>query len=518
MLKKILPLFAVLLLPAWTPASALAQADQKQPALVVRLASLDNAFENLTLVGGFLGGAENPGKKLDDAIKSRLGPRGLFGIDGQRPVGFYATVGKDISDLSSVLVLPVRGDKEFKEMLVGLGWEVSAAKDGVHSVKQNLLPVDVQYRISQKYAYVSLMGQDPLAPAALVSPEKLFAAKSKAAVSLTVHLDQVPADLRGVFLDTLKERFGAGLGKGGAKGASAFHTALAKELQQFLDSVVKDGEELNADIDIDSKTKQLTADVNLRAKSGSKLAERISKMGQRKTLFAGIVHKDAAMNALLNLDLPPEVRNALGGIIDDALKQIAKDLKDDARQKQARELLDALKPSLASDELDFALSMRGPNAANKFSMIVGLKLQDGIKVQSLLGELIKDLPDKEQKKIQLNADKVGDVGIHKLSVQDSLDPGSQQMFGDHAIYVAFRKDAFFLALGEEGLPALKEAVAGQPQARPVVIFDMSAVRMAGQLPKKDDHSRMSVTVEGGSTLQVRFTMGLAGTQTLGLQK
>jgi hypothetical protein len=525
MLKKFLPICALLLLlPVLGPAELAAQPAQTPPTLVVRLASLDNLFENLKLLSGLLGKDDIAGK-LDQSIKTRLGPRGLYGIDGQRPIGFYARVGKDISDLSGVLMVPVRGDKEFKEMLAGLGWEVSSAgKDGIHTVKQNLLPVDLQYRISAKYAYVSLAGSDTLLTANLIEPQKIFTGKSQAALSLTLRLDQIPADARGFFLDTLKDGLGKLDAKEGetSKGPKALQAVLAKEMQRILESVFKDGEEVNADINIDAKTKQLAVDLTLRPKAKSKLAENIAKLGQRQTLFAGVLHKDAAMNALVNCDVPPELRGALGAVVEDMVKQVTSDLKDESKQKQAVQLLEAIKPSLTANHIDAALSLRGPHKSKQFTMVAGLKLHLGDKLLTALVALLKDLPQSEQKLIHLNVDKVGEVGIHKLEMQGSFDGVTKQMFGDSPIYVAFRNDACFLALGEEGLAAIKDAVAAKAEVQPAVQFDMSAARLSATMGKAagaaGDDARLRFTLDGGAMLSVRFTVALSALQIFAQEK
>jgi hypothetical protein len=521
MLKKIIPLFIVLV-PIFTPAESPAQPAQTSPTLVVRLASLDNLFENLKLLDGLWGKDDFAGK-LEDSIKSRLGPRGLYGVDGKEPIGFYATIGKDLTELTGVLVVPIKGDKEFKEMLGGLGWEVGAAKDGIHGVKQNLLPIDMQYRISGKYAYVSLMGPEALAKANLVEPGKIFTGNSKAAMSLTLHLDQIPAEVRGLLLDSFKEGLGKLDDKGGDnKAQNALQTALAKEGQRILENIFMEGKELNADVDIDQKTKQLVVDLTLQAKAGSKFADNISKLGQRQTLCAGVLHKDAAMNALLNLDLSPELRGAIGGVVQEMAKQVTSDIKDETKQKQAVQLLESIKPSLTANHIDAALSLRGPHKSKEYSLVAGLKLHLSDKLLATLLELIKDLPEKEQKLIHLNVDKVGDVGIHKLEFQGAFDGVTKQMFGQHPIYVAFRKDAFFLGLGEEGLTALKDAVAAKAEVQPAVVIDMSVARISAlsgkaALPAGDD-ARLRLTLDGGQTMRVRFTVAFSALQILTQEK
>src|SRR5262249_37167942 len=162
---------------------------QGPPAVIVRLASLDSLFDQLALLGGLVGQGD-VAAKLDESIKGRLGPKGLYGIDAKKPIGLYARFGTHLSDITGVLLVPVTGPKQFKAMLEGLGWEVKADANGLHTVKQNLLPTDVQYRLAHGYAYVGLLGQDSLAPDRLLEPQKIFTGKPQGVFSLTLRLDQ----------------------------------------------------------------------------------------------------------------------------------------------------------------------------------------------------------------------------------------------------------------------------------------------------------------------------------------
>jgi hypothetical protein len=531
MLKRTLVIFALLFAGTLARADDAPQPAPAPPTIIVRLASLDTLFDHFKLVGGLVG-KEDLGKKLDEAIKSKLGPKGLHGIDGKRPIGLYARVGADISDINGVLMVPVTGAKRFKEMLEGLGWEVSTDKTGLFTVKQNLIPMDVQYRLANDYAYVGLLGQNTLAPAGLMAPDKIFNGPQKAALSLTLRLDQIPAGVRDMILDGIKD----GLGKieekpGESKAQQAFRVALTKEVLRILERVLKDGDELNALIDIELKTKQLAVELTLAGKAQSKLADNIAKLGQRQTLFAGVLDKDAAMNGLVNLELPAELRGALGGLVEETAAKVLAEITDPSKKKQATQLLEALKPSLTAGEIDAAFSLRGPSKTKHFTLIAGFKLKEGDKLAGVLVELIKDLPEKERKAIQLNVDKAGGTGIHRLDLQSSFDAIAKQMFGDQPVFVAIRNDALFLAVGEEGLPALRQALTTTATVAAPLQFDMSlarfgaamdknaaAAQMAQKLIAAGDDARLRITLEGGPVLRVRFTMGLSALQVFSQQK
>src|SRR5579875_2651377 len=100
-------LFAVwLVLTAMVPA----RADDKEtlkrdkPAVVVRLAALDQLRSDLRYLGEAIGQTEKA-KQLDGLIRSKLGEKGLAGIDTKKPIGLYGWVGSFGIDSKVVLLL-----------------------------------------------------------------------------------------------------------------------------------------------------------------------------------------------------------------------------------------------------------------------------------------------------------------------------------------------------------------------------------------------------------------------------
>jgi hypothetical protein len=519
MFQRTLPILALALTPLFAHADDAKQPLPTSPTLVVRLASLHTLFSDIKLVSGMLG-KDDFSKQIDDAIKSKLGPKGLFGIDGKRPIGFYAYVGKDISDLGAVLMVPVSSDKKFKEMLEAMDWKVTAGKDGLHTVQQDLLPMDVQYRIANQYAYIGILAkQDELLKVAnLLPPEKIFTGKHQAAIALTLRIDQIPADIRDGLLKALTEKLDEG--KDAAKPAQPFGATLGKEFSRILGNVFADGEELTLLIDIEHKTKRLTAELMLTAKADSALAKDIKKLGDRKTLFAGVLHKDAALNALLSFEIPPALREAVDSIVNEAMAKVLEETTDDVKKKQAKMLLDALKPSLTSSEIDAAFCLRGPHQDKSFTVVAGFKLHDGNALAAAVLELLNDLPKSEKELLTLNAEKVGKVMIHRFNLQHALGK-AKEFVGDHPLYFAFRDNALFVAIGEEGLPAIKHAVAGGPTATVPLRFDLSLARFGSLIDKaglgqkgeamlkNGEDGRISFTLEGGAELRLRLTLHLS---------
>ena len=143
----------------------------------------------------------------------------------------------------------------------------------------------------------------------------------------------------------------------------------------------------------------------------------------------------------------------------------------------------------------------------------------------LVTDVMKDLPDSEKAKIKLDADSVESVKIHRFDVpkDPNLDKFVAEVAGDNKLYVAFRDDAVFIAMGKEALPTLKAAVAqNSAVASPPLVFDFDAARMAPLMAQtkqqKDlaaklfgngESGRVRLSIDGGDTLSARLQMRLS---------
>jgi hypothetical protein len=516
-----LPPLAVLALVA-APAPAPAQAKPENPTFVLRVRSLDTLFTSGQLLLEAVGKGQVL-KQLDDLIKSKVGPKGLVGVDTRRPLGLYAHIGKDITDLKAVLLIPIADEKAFLELLDGLNFKTEN-KDGLYSVKQNVLPLDIHFRFAHKYAYVTALNPEALDPGSLIPPARLFAGKKTAALSLRLRVDQVPDMAKQILLQHLHGELDNVLEvkeKGVGPAQQAFREQLVKEIGRQLTSAVRDGQELTADVDVDAKSGVFTADVRMTARPGSLLATTIAKLGQGKSLFAGLLRDDAAMNLLVRHDLPDKLRSALGGLIAEAAKKSLAETSDEAKKKQIQQVIAALEPTFKAGELDLAFSLRGPGAGDRYTLVGGVKLKDGDKLAATLRELLQELPESERKNIKLDVEKAGGATIHELNLSRGFDAKAREMFGEGPLYVAFRPDAAFFAMGEDSRKAIKEALTAPAPASAPLRLELSLSRLAVVMAKtpeqvkaarrlltQNEEGRFRISLEGGQQLRLRVHVNL----------
>jgi hypothetical protein len=524
MLKRCLsclPLLVVLMAPL--PAAAQDKVQAKQPALVVRIKSLDSLFDTLRVLGTPLL-KKDVAAELDELIKAKLGPNGLEGIDAKRPIALYGKIDADLTKVAAVLMVPVTDEAKFLATLDSLGAKAEKDATGLYTLKQNQIPVDLFLRFANNYAYVALLDAEAIDKGRLLEPREAFPKEMTGPASLTVRIDQVPENVKQMLLEKLVEGWQDGAGKQKGKTSKAqqeFQEMLTQELVRYLRAAANEGKELTVELDVDKKAQTLRVDLLFTALPDTELAKTIGKIGAQRSLFGGLMHKDAALNALLHFSLSDKLRAKLIAVVDEGAKKAEAEIKDEGKKVQLGKLFAALLPSVEAGELDLAFSLRGPTLG-RYTLVGGVKLQKADQLMKTLFEILKELPATEQKLLQFNADKAGGVAIHRLDLQKSFDAKTKEMFGDNPLYFAFRKDAAYLALGDDGLKAIKEAVQAPATTGPSVLLEMSLGRMLQVMAKTDEErqradkvlksgkgDRLRVTVDGGDTLRVRLEMNLA---------
>jgi hypothetical protein len=515
-------LLGLLLLPAAARPGQKEAAEEKKPhghpTLVLRVRSLDTVIHNAKLFARLVG-KEELGNQFEDLIKVQVGPDGLKGIDPARPFGLYARASEDLTEAAVVGLIPIADEKAFLALLENLNYKAKKNKDGLYLVQQDIRPLfQVAFRFAHKYAYVTAVNLQAIAPGNLVEPSRLFPPDLKADVSGIVRLDQVPKTARDLALGQVEEELARQKEKKKPGENEAQHKARAAVLDAFvkqLANVLENGRDLTGRLDIDPERQELSLRLALSARPGSALAKEIRELGEEKSLFAGLATKGAAVNGLVHLILPAEVRQALDAVIDEGQADALKREPNEAKRRQIERFGKALAPTFKSGELDAGFSLRGPHASKLYTLVAGLKLKDGEGLEQAVRAFHKDLPPLERDVIKLDVDTVGGAKIHRVDAQKNFDEKARKAFGDNPVYVAFRPDAVFLAVGEDGLEAIKEAVAARPQAGRPLTLELSVARLAKTLARTPaDREAADKAFAGGREGAVRLT--LAGGAALAL--
>jgi hypothetical protein len=516
----------LLALVAASPAPARAgEKDETQPVLVARVRSLDSVLDNVRLAFR-LAGKEEMGKQVEGIIKAKTGPNGLQGIDRKRPFGFYTKIGSDLTDVAAVGMIPIADEKAFLELLENVNFPAKKGDDDLYTVEPNgPLPVPLMLRFANKYAYITAINSDAVSKAKLVSPARVFPSEHQGLASLTIHLDRIPDVAKQIALQQVDDAISREKEK-----QPPHETARQREFREkSLDTmaarigdVIRHGQLLNVQVDIDQASNQLKAELSLKADPKSKLAEGLESLGKSTSLFAGLVNPENAVSVLFHASVPKELLSAYVGAIEDGIKQGLDKEKDQTKREHGEKLLKALEPTLKTGEADLVFVARGPAGDHTFAFTGGLKLKDGMEVERALREMVKDLPAEQQALVKWDAETVEGVKVHRLDLQKTYDAKARKVFGDNPVYVAFRSDAVFVVIGHEGLASMKEALAAKSKASGPGRIQVSVARLAQAFVENDEQRQLVrkvfpsgnagevlVSVQGGDALRLSATVDLS---------
>jgi hypothetical protein len=525
MLSRFLLLLSLCGLLANPGSAGFADDTATKPALVVQIKSIDGLVADAKYLAT-LSGREEEAKQAEGMFKSLVGPKGLEGIDTKRPLGLYGFVDPHLMDSTAVLMLPIADDNAFLSLLAGLNVNATKEDDGAYLVAPGLAPVSIHFRFAHKYVYATARDKSAIAPDKLRDPAKVLPPGQNDTLFASFRVDQIPEVFKQLITSQAEVRL-ADLGdqkkEGESPVARAIRAQVFKEAARQLASVINDGGEMTLRLGVDRKSSELTAELTINGRPQSALANSIVAIGTTPSLFAGLVKPDAAVNAVVHGALPESLQQSLGKALDDGFREALQKEKDKNKRMQQELIYKALSPTLKAGELDAAVSVRGPKENKHYTVVAGVKLKEGKAVEETFRDLLKDVPRAERDKIKLDAETTGSAKIHRLDVQEAYDADARQRLGDNPVYVAFRPDAAFLALGEGGLSALKEALASKPADAQPLLIEISVARLAPLIATKDntaparaaqkafggaDASRdqIRLSIEGGKALKLRVAL------------
>ncbi len=507
-----LVLSVALLVPAWGRAGEKAA----PPTIAVHVKSLDELLRNLKTVLDFAG-PKDAANQIEDLFKGKVGAKGLEGIDTKRPLGAFIRFGKELDDITGALMVPIADEATLTTLLTNLGLLGAKDKNGIYTMRTGK-QFDVYLRFANNYLYVSAINSSNLLDKNLPHPAGDLPVP-KTTVAASIRLDLLPDAARLLAAASLDEAIQKGIDKD-EPGESAiqkeFRVTLLRELNRTGGRLLSEGKELKLDLDIDSKTKDFKLNFSLDGKADSDLAKTLATLAQQKSPLASIPKADQATSGAAHFLLSDGLHKAFVKVIDEAVERSLSGIQNDAKKKQAEDLFKTLMPTVKSGDFNGSFAMLGDKPGS-YTLLAAVKLKDGDALgktlQGLMEDALKDAPASEKAKVGLGVDEVGGVKIHRFELPK--DVSSEKFFkdvvGDNQLHVAFRNDALFVAVGKQGLGAVKTALAAKEAAdSPVFRFHFDMGRMAStlaQTPAQKDLAKQIFRTPGDGVLRFHIEAG-----------
>ncbi len=518
--------FALVLVVATAARAGAPNADT--PAVVVRVKSLGALFQNLDLVVKLVG-QDEAALAIEGVIKGKIGKKGLAGIDLTRPFGAYVRFGKTKDEFTSALLIPIADEKAFLTLIANLDMAVTKDKTGIYTHKTTN-DINVYFRFAHGYVFIAAVNTESLQDKNLVDPAKTLAVggPGDATISVVARIDRIPVGAKEDALKYLDAAILAAQKDGPpneSKAQEAFRVALLGDVNKLGASLIHEAAELRFDLDV--RAQEISVNLAVAGKPNSDLAKAIKNIGALKSPLAVLAAKNVAFHGNVHFALPEELNKSFGKVIDEVVRKSLEGIQNDEKKKQAEALFKALLPTAQAGEFQIAaVALAVGPKDDRHAFVGALKLTKGDELGTIVRDLLekareglKELP-KEQGKIQVDFDKADKIHRFELPKNPAYDKLLDEIVGDRYLYLAFRADALFLALGENALPALKTALATKDVATSVpFLFDFDIARMAKLLAKTPEHEmlagtlfpkgqsgRVRLAIEGGDVLSVRLRM------------
>jgi hypothetical protein len=499
--------------------------------IVVTAKSVNELADDLEYVIKTVAPAEDPKVQsmLDGLQKFKAGEL-IKGLDKGRRFGLAVTLPKDFPQGGSpqvVAAVPVTDLGQFLDSLKGFGLTVddqAGAEGFSHKVTAPNGNPTLHVLQSKGYALFSLMpeGADKLKTMDPTSWSQK--ARPEADLSLRVQVDEIPEALKEQFLNQLeaqaaqqRER------KEGEKDAEYKARVAGQDLAyDAFKSLVKDGDDLGVELDLNRKTGEVSLDLAMSAKPNTAMAKNLRSLNGRRSRFEGL-GRDAAMAFWADIPLAKEVREIFARGFDEGFNKGVKDVKSDEQKKLLQRFGELLKSNLDAPEVDLGIAIQQSAAAGQgdrhFQIVAGMRLKDGREFDRLVREAIAKNPPEKGFKVDFDVSKAADgTAIHEMTgpFKDE-DADLVKQFGKGSLAFAFRPDAVLFVFGEGSKDALRRAL-DDSSSTPAAKSDGPAgisVRMAtlGAFAEKNQEALRKATAEvfkGEAAKHDRIFIGLTG--------
>ncbi len=387
-------------------------------------------------------------------------------------------------------------------------------------------PIPTFFRFHEGYIYVTF--QDGTAiedEKKLPKAAMIFIKEETAILAVRLHIEGVPEEVRKTARTLFKQPGEAGkvrptemmimglvVGMVGANDMADFYNRLVR--------LVDEGQWAALRIDF---VEQLTVDFDLIPRRGSVLAREIADFKPRPASLGGLLDDDTAIGLANSF-------GAFGGLkidpidMEEGLSDLLKVVGLVGEAGNVAPLAKALVESIRVDEADLAVALKKSKAKDTYAIVLAGKLKKAKTLEGAMIGYLNLLPKEKRQHFTAEAVKLDNgAAVHKLSLPELSEKG-KAIFGDGDLYFSFDNDGLYAAFGASGLDRLKEALKLTKKegsrflvrTDPTLLTGIVNAHLGGnefkvwnsRFPVSEKISLLSGKVEGGSRLEVKYTIDL----------
>jgi hypothetical protein len=510
---------ATLLVACSVPAAA---QDKAGPTIEIRLKSINDLLDYAEYIGGLVG-QEEQAKQAAGLVKAFAGAKGIEGIDPKRPFGAYATITPNVVDSPVVVMVPIADENTFVGLLQNrIGLDLKKGDNNVYELEVDQLDAPVYFRFAKGYAFATIRDQAAIADKVIIDPKAFFSADDPSVVSIAVHIDRIPADLRKLAFGQFEFQLNQEKAKKEPDETPAQHRlkgALLDAVAGAAHAVVTDGKTLSARLAVDPNGDELTLDVTLSAVDGSDFGKSLRSVANRRGLApAAAAVANPVIAGAVNIALPAETVEKLRPMIDGLLEDAVESANPEDRDT-AKKILDALAPTLKAGVAELGGAMIGPDADGHYRAVLALRLTQGLQIEKVAREFAPFVADTLT--VEFDAAKAAGKSLHKIIIPN-LD--AETLFGTETTWWVIGDDIAIVGFEPDGAE-VKRVAAAEPVGGEVVRLEIAAAAAAKAFEKEIEREELQslvkevfngkppagrdtvrLTVTGGAQLHVKLAV------------
>ena len=513
-------LFAVIIAFFGVTVPLHAQAPKPTPGVVFRMQPINRLVENAFFLAEAVGMKEQA-KMIEGSLKGLTGPKGIEGIDPEKPIGLYGNIGPNLIDSEVVGLIPIADEKTFVEMLGKLNLQAKKGENGNYVMNIPNSPFPMFFKFKDGYMCATIRDEKGIDDKKLLSPKELLSVEKTGVMSISLNLSGLPEDLIKNIVPQIELQIAEAKQKkipGETPAVQKLRNDVSEMLLQFIVQVFTQGDDLTMKVDMDRKAGDIGLGVSFKGKNGSELAKTIDGMGAGKSMGAGMISKDSVLHMNMNSVIPATARKDFIKVFQEGINKSIEDEKDASKKGAMEKMAKALAPTLELGTMDAVMEVR-KTSNGKFAFLTAMKIAEGKKIEEVIKLLYKDLPDSEKKKLSLDFAKAGDTNVHKVDIL--VQPADVKNFGSEPGYLAISNDVILFAGGEKSLPLVNEALSSSAKPSPIFEFEIAFNKAAGLLTKEfadavevaekifkenPNSDKLKLTLEGGKELSLKMSM------------
>ncbi|MBJ7430960.1 MAG: hypothetical protein JHC56_06455 [Gemmataceae bacterium] len=513
-------LFAVIIAFFGVTVPLHAQAPKPTPGVVFRMQPINRLVENAFFLAEAVGMKEQA-KMIEGSLKGLTGPKGIEGIDPEKPIGLYGNIGPNLIDSEVVGLIPIADEKTFVEMLGKLNLQAKKGENGNYVMNIPNSPFPMFFKFKDGYMCATIRDEKGIDDKKLLSPKELLSVEKTGVMSISLNLSGLPEDLIKNIVPQIELQIAEAKQKkipGETPAVQKLRNDVSEMLLQFIVQVFTQGDDLTMKVDMDRKAGDIGLGVSFKGKNGSELAKTIAGMGAGKSMGAGMISKDSVLHMNMNSVIPATARKDFIKVFQEGINKSIEDEKDAGKKGIMEKMAKALAPTLELGTMDAVMEVR-KTSNGKFAFLTAMKIAEGKKIEEVIKLLYKDLPDSEKKKLSLDFAKAGDTNVHKVDIL--VQPADVKNFGSEPGYLAISNDVILFAGGEKSLPLVNEALSSSAKPSPIFEFEIAFNKAAGLLTKEfadavevaekifkenPNSDKLKLTLEGGKELSLKMSM------------